>query len=192
MFVAKVSSVKDKISESLLDMLSQKNIDEITVGEFIEFANVSRSTFYRYYHDIYDVYDSLIEVFANRCMKNITLLLTNREAVKHFAENITPDWRVVNKEILGDSDFRFFNHIINGNLSTPILKKLDFYFTRLFYQYLVNNGLEADKADFYSKFILKSLLAAYSYGYSQGRTFCADPLNSAFKIIDKLRFKEES
>lgn len=184
--MAKSLSTKEKISESLLDMLEEKNIDDITVGELIEFAGVSRSTFYRNFHDVYDVYDSLIETFANRCMKNITLLLNDREAVKCFAENITPDWRVVNKEILGDSEFRFFNHIVNGNLSTPILKKLDFYFTRLLYQYLVNNSLKVDKADFYSKFILKSLLAVYSYGYSQGKPFCAEPINSAFKIIDNL------
>lgn len=189
--MAKSDVTKKRVEDALLDMLGKKNIDEITVGEFIEFANVSRSTFYRYYQDIYDVYDSLIEAFANRCMESIELLLNNKDAVKHFAENITPDWRVINQDLLGDNDFRFFNHIVSGSLSTAILRKLDFYFTKLFYEYLINQGLDFDRADFYSKFILKSLLASYAYGFAQGKPFTAGPLDAAFKIIEKLDFGGE-
>lgn len=190
--MAKSDITKGKIEDALLDMLSQKNIDDITVGEFIEFANISRSTFYRYYHDIYDVYENLIAIFADKCMKSITIWLNNEGAAQLFANNITSDWRPIDKDLLDDNDFRFFNHIVSGNLSTPILRKLDFYFTKMFYEYLISTGIDADRADFFSRFILKTLLASYSYAFVQGKPFSAEPLDVAFKAIRKLELGWEA
>lgn len=190
--MAKSDITKGKIEDALLDMLGQKNIDDITVGEFIKFANISRSTFYRYYHDIYDVYDNLIVTFADKCMKSITILLNNEGAAQLFANNITLDWRLIDKDLLDDNDFRFFNHIVSGNLSTPILRKLDFYFTKMLYEYLISAGIDADRADFFSRFILKTLLASYSYAFVQGKPFSAEPLNVAFKAIRKLELGWEA
>lgn len=190
--MAKSDITKGKIEDALLDMLGQKNIDDITVGEFIEFANISRSTFYRYYHDIYDVYDNLIATFADKCMKIITILLSKEEAAQLFANNITSDWRVINKDLLDDNDFRLFNHIVSGNLSTPILRKLDFYFTKTLYEYLISTGVDADRADFFSRFIVKTLLASYAYAFVQGKPFSAEPLDFALKIIRRLELGREA
>jgi AcrR family transcriptional regulator len=47
------------LNEALAALLIEKDLDHISVRELIEKADVSRSTFYMHYTDIYDLYDHL-------------------------------------------------------------------------------------------------------------------------------------
>ena len=50
---------KAAIREAFLALAAKKPVDTITVQELIDRANVSRTTFYRYYYDIYDLLDTI-------------------------------------------------------------------------------------------------------------------------------------
>lgn len=50
-----VRNTKRRLSEALLELLTQKPAREITVRELTELAKVSRGTFYFHYSDIYDL-----------------------------------------------------------------------------------------------------------------------------------------
>lgn len=70
----RVIKTKKLLKESLLTLLEQKPLKQITVTELTELANVNRSTFYFYYDDTYDmlekvwneVYEAFIEAVVNR------------------------------------------------------------------------------------------------------------------------------
>ena len=47
------------IREALLDLLQTKHLNEITVKELCEKADINRATFYRNYLDIYDLYEKM-------------------------------------------------------------------------------------------------------------------------------------
>ena len=51
----RVKRTKKILRECLFRLLSEKSIDEITVKELTESADVNRSTFYFYYKDINDM-----------------------------------------------------------------------------------------------------------------------------------------
>lgn len=51
------------LNEALAALLLEKDLEHITVRELIEKADVSRSTFYMHYADIYDLYDHLESEF---------------------------------------------------------------------------------------------------------------------------------
>jgi len=65
------SAVKDRrilrtrrmLNETLAGLLLEKDLDHISVRELTELADVSRSTFYMHYTDIYDLYDNLENEF---------------------------------------------------------------------------------------------------------------------------------
>lgn len=44
-----------QIRDALIDLISEKHFDNITVGDITNRAMINRSTFYRYYQDKYDV-----------------------------------------------------------------------------------------------------------------------------------------
>jgi AcrR family transcriptional regulator len=50
---------KKLLDEALLSLMSTKKINEITVTELTELADLNRSTFYLYYKDVYDMVDHL-------------------------------------------------------------------------------------------------------------------------------------
>lgn len=53
------NSARGKLFYAFLQLLEHKRYDKIKVSELIEAADVNRSTFYRYYSDIYDFYDRI-------------------------------------------------------------------------------------------------------------------------------------
>ena len=61
-------TARDKMEKAFFDLLQQKHYSKIAVSDIIEKAGVSRTTFYRHYVDIFDMYDKvadhLIEEFV--------------------------------------------------------------------------------------------------------------------------------
>lgn len=50
-----LGKAQKRIFRAFLELSGVKSIDKITVSELCERADVNRSTFYRYYYDIYDL-----------------------------------------------------------------------------------------------------------------------------------------
>ena len=58
---ARVRYTKEMIRKSFLELLKEKPAAKITVKELCEAADINRTTFYRNYLDIYDLYEKLEE-----------------------------------------------------------------------------------------------------------------------------------
>ena len=56
---------KKTIKDTLMKLLSEKDIKKVTVSEICKLADVNRATFYRYYLDVYDLLDKIEEDFIN-------------------------------------------------------------------------------------------------------------------------------
>lgn len=66
------------IRESLLTLLSQKELQQITVTEICRLSGINRSTFYAHYQDIYEVMDAVQQELYD-------------EIVRDFGELYTPE-----------------------------------------------------------------------------------------------------
>ncbi len=61
----RVRRTKKLLTQALTSLLEQKQINEITVKELTELADINRGTFYLYYRDVYDMLDRIEnELFA--------------------------------------------------------------------------------------------------------------------------------
>ena len=88
----RVIKTKKAIRDASLFLLSKKNIDDISITELANTAQINRKTFYNYYQNIYQVIDEI-----------------ENETVEKFASAIkSTDWYNGN-----EFDFRkvFFKHI---------------------------------------------------------------------------------
>ena len=76
----RVKRTKKILKECLFSLLEEKNIDEITVKELTEAADVNRSTFYFYYKDINDmmiqIQDGIFEVFEKNVVEQQASFIT--------------------------------------------------------------------------------------------------------------------
>jgi AcrR family transcriptional regulator len=59
---------KNVIKETLIDLLSEKEANKITVSEICKIADINRATFYRYYMDVFDLLDKIREEFVTEIM----------------------------------------------------------------------------------------------------------------------------
>ena len=61
----RVRKTKKVLRESLAELLTEKSIQNITIRELTDKADVHRSTFYANFVDIYDLYNHVVETVIN-------------------------------------------------------------------------------------------------------------------------------
>lgn len=57
----RIQKTQDALKKAVIDLMSEKNFDDITIQDLSDRANVSRGTIYLHYLDKYDLLDKLIE-----------------------------------------------------------------------------------------------------------------------------------
>ena len=79
---------KKAIFQAFSELLKEKELRKITVQEVVDKADISRVTFYKYYLDVYDLYDKI----ENELLTNIgliTLQLADKPSDEFFKELVT-------------------------------------------------------------------------------------------------------
>lgn len=61
----RILKTQEALKKALIDLMSEKNFDDITIQDLSDRANVSRGTIYLHYLDKYDLLDKLIEEHIN-------------------------------------------------------------------------------------------------------------------------------
>lgn len=62
------------VKQALLNLMQEKTINEITIKQICELAEITRSTFYNNFYDIYDVLESIEEEFYNKIKDKIDIV----------------------------------------------------------------------------------------------------------------------
>jgi AcrR family transcriptional regulator len=61
----RVAKSQEAIKKAVIELMSEKKFDDITIQDISDRANVSRGTIYLHYMDKYDLLDKLIEEHIN-------------------------------------------------------------------------------------------------------------------------------
>jgi len=62
----RITKSQEAIKKAVIELMSEKNFDDITIQEIADRANVNRGTIYLHYLDKYDLLDKLIEEHINK------------------------------------------------------------------------------------------------------------------------------
>lgn len=85
----RVRRTKKLLAQALMELLQQKQVNEITVKELTDLADMNRGTFYLYYRDIFDMMEKTeAEMFSR--LDNIAAL-HEHDDVKHHAKPLLMD-----------------------------------------------------------------------------------------------------
>ena len=59
------------LQEAMIELITEKSFDAITVGDIAERAMINRATFYRHYQDKYDLVAKILEEITNELVENM-------------------------------------------------------------------------------------------------------------------------
>ena len=76
------------LQEAMIELITEKGFDAITVGDIAERAMINRATFYRHYQDKYDLVASIFEETANHLVENMKPF---RKDPRHSATENPPE-----------------------------------------------------------------------------------------------------
>lgn len=86
------------LQEAIIELITEKGFEAITVGDIAERAMINRATFYRHYQDKYDLVTRIFEETTNRLVENM----------KSFSKDSDPDEK---KENFLEIWIQFFEHV---------------------------------------------------------------------------------
>ncbi|MCR4586826.1 MAG: TetR/AcrR family transcriptional regulator [Lachnospiraceae bacterium] len=122
----KLTKSQRRIVDTFLKMRRKKALEDIKVVELCEIADVNKSTFYSYYHDIYDLSDRLqMEVF-----KRIISELDHPDSIINEPGRFTVD--VLN---YCKPDVGIMRTLFSGSQSYKLPMKMEEAIKERFYQY---------------------------------------------------------
>lgn len=98
-FSGKVPKSMRRLAEAFLKMRKTQSLEDITVVRLCELADVNKSTFYHYYHDVYDLSDQLQSEVIHRIVENfehVEAILTDPGTfVKDVLRDCRPDSELI-------------------------------------------------------------------------------------------------
>lgn len=90
---------KKVIKETFIELLSEKEINKITVSEICTKSDINRATFYRYYVDVYNLLEKVQEELLEEFKNSYTNTDSSTYSIAYFTEAIL-DTCIKNKQLM--------------------------------------------------------------------------------------------
>ncbi len=108
--MAKEPKSKRYIREAFLALRAQKDVERITVVELCEKADINKSTFYAYYHDIYDLSDQLQFEVMQRIIAGFDdpeeIMSDPAQFTRNILEGCRPDQEMIHLLFSGSQQYK--------------------------------------------------------------------------------------
>lgn len=175
----RIAKTKKAIYRAFAELLSEKNINDITIKDIADKADINRKTFYNYYNGIYDltgeIENSIIDSFEQVLRDtNINELLHNPYSM---FEALT---RIIN------SNLDFYQHLIsiesNSNLVSKLFKSLKTRAEEVISQYTL---LDDATLDIVLDFVVSGMFTVFQHWFNSSREHSIDDMA---KIVATLSF----
>ena len=175
----RVLKTKRAIRNAFAKLMAEKDINDITIIELAETADINRKTFYNYYSGVYQV----VEDIEQDILKSYEVLLGNVE----FKQSMNVAYTLFERfSRLINMDPEFFGYLLsmNGNIAliTRIMTLLKDKTREVMTAQL---DIEEYKADIMIDFVLSGMLSVYQHWLASDRKV---PLEEVSDIISKMSF----
>lgn len=151
----RVIKTKHAIYKAFVELLNEKDINQITITDVAKRANINRKTFYNYYSDVYEVMEEIENLTVEAFINNMgTVEFTNM--ADFLTEIFIKFTETVNK------DLEFFNLLFKTNnrsfLIVKIVEALKKYVKKRIEE---SNELDMHRFEVVSNFYLSGVLSVY-------------------------------
>lgn len=161
-----------KLMQAFFKLLETKSYSKISVSEIVAEASLSRTTFYRYYTDVYDMYDKISVAIVDKIVAELIAVFSNEsvsrnELFEEFCEKLEAQKRYIGL-LSGKNGGKEFFEIVTK---------------RAFSSMNEYNALLSDSDLFAVKFVLFSGIATYVKTIMYGTDFDSKYLEMYKRIL---------
>lgn len=162
----KTSMNKNRIADALIELMQDNTVENITVTQLTEKAQIGKSTFYRTFSDIYEVFDYMFCDFCDRCLVIMTRLFLFKDVPQVLTEKKTlmPAAEIFRQFQLQPKDTILMQYLFRTN-NIRLLKQLIDRFQQSTVPLAQQAGFDPQKASYFARFIANgtvfSMLESY-------------------------------
>ncbi len=175
----RVIKTKRAIRNAFAELLAQKEIDEITVKDIADTADINRKTFYHYYRGVYQVVDEIENEVVNAFDEAIRDFDFKRdmEHPRALFEKLTA---IVSR------DLEFYGHLLSMNRNWRLVTKIALRLkTRITQSLAGKTGLDDDTLEIVASYSLSGMFAVYQSWFTSGRRQSMEELS---EVIGRIWF----
>ena len=172
----RVMKTKRAIHSALTQILSEKPIEEITVTEIADAAEINRKTFYNYYSSVYMVAEEMEDEIVMRFEETLrkidfdTLLKDPQTTFITLARLIT-------------SDLVFYENILTNRNEVFFLQKIITTLKqRIMTLYADEIAMDREMAEYVLEYIVAGLVSVYQKWFTSGKKMDIEYLSSSVSV----------
>ena len=174
----RIIKTKRAICTALTEILGYKEINEISICEIAQKAQVNRKTIYNYYPGIHEIIDDIENSLVESYESVFEKIDFDTEAPHKFSYKI---FDTISSIINDNIDFYSRLIKINGNLQ--FIQKIIGSIEDRLKESLNKKGYDTNKTGLMAHFIVNGMISAYDYWFSSGRV---QPLDEFSKDVSKI------
>ena len=168
---------KRAIRSAFAKLLSEKELNEITVRDVAELAEINRKTFYRYYSGIFQVVDEI----ENEIVRSYEQILGEIDFRKDI-ENPCRIFERLTATISTDPDFYGYLLSMRGNVSL-VSKISQMLKAKTMDTLMPHVSLDEGVAGIMLEYVISGMVAAYQHWFNSGRSEPVELLSKSLSVL---------
>ncbi|MDR1585993.1 MAG: TetR/AcrR family transcriptional regulator [Treponema sp.] len=179
----RIRVTKQVLKDSLIGLMETKSILDISIKQICEAAGISRSTFYTYYKDQYD----LLEQIEEETLIEFDKLLKNYEPINEMpkARELTAMTQDVLLYIAGNSNS--VQVLLSENGESSFQRKIIWFFTDLMQRYYLKSQsvslLDERMLKYYSVFVRDGAIGILQEWFKNGMDLSVADMAKVFSKL---------
>ncbi|MBQ4237710.1 MAG: TetR/AcrR family transcriptional regulator C-terminal domain-containing protein [Ruminococcus sp.] len=176
----RVVKTKRAIKEAFAKLLTQKDINDITISDIAAEANINRKTFYNYYGGIYEVVGEIEDDIVRLIDKEVTGI--------GFQNSLQSPYLIfekLTKVIKTDTDF--FGYLLGMNANVSLESKIADLLKSKFKMFVLQDvEISELRLNLMAEFIISGMVAVYRRWFNSDRS---EPIETISKEMQLLAFE---
>ena len=168
---------KKAIKKAFMSILATKDINDITIKNIADLADVDRKTVYNYYNGTYEILNEI----ENEMVSTINDAMESLDLEGNLDQQINIFRKIT--EVINDN-FEFYSILMKLNYDSQLIKKLISLFSeyakRILNKFKLPNGVSVEYA---STFIASGVLNTYYKWFNSDRSISLDDLSNQLYIL---------
>lgn len=173
----RIIKTKRAIRNAFAELLTVKEMDDITIRDIAEVADINRKTFYSHYSGVHDV----VAEIENEIVSSFDSVLDAMD-LKQTLQNPYPAFARLTEII--NSDMDFYAHLMRVNRNSSLISKLSNVLkARLIEAVAGQSELDAATLDLAVEYVVSGMFSMYQRWFNSERTQSIEEVSGLLSSI---------